>query len=196
MNTLLNPWSLRLSCNGYRKWLRGNDLRSAFAGGQFYARQCRDLEVSGDIGAAPVVVRRNPIRRPVPGRKDGDMADQQLDASTRLAVERTRLANERTLMAWIRTSTSLIAFGFTIFKFFQYLATQEHRHTIVSPWVVGMAMILVGLTGLALAWVQHRQQMKALKAEVGTLPYSISGIMAGLIAVLGVIALVVVMLRL
>jgi putative membrane protein len=38
--------------------------------------------------------------------------------------------------------------------------------------------------------------MKALKAEVRTLPYSISGIMAGLIAVLGVIALVIVMLRL
>ena len=53
------------------------------------------------------------------------MADQPLDTSTRLAVERTRLANERTLMAWIRTATSLIAFGFTIFKFFQYLATQE-----------------------------------------------------------------------
>ena len=59
-----------------------------------------------------------------------------------------------------------------------------------------MAMILVGLTGLALAWVQHRQQMKALKAEAGPLPYSIAGVMAGLIAVLGVIALVVVMLKL
>jgi putative membrane protein len=108
------------------------------------------------------------------------MADQPLDTSTRLAVERTRLASERTLMAWIRTSTSLIAFGFTIFKFFQYLATQEHRQTIVSPWVVGMAMIIIGLTGLALAWVQHRQQMNALKAEAGPLPYSISGIMAAL----------------
>jgi putative membrane protein len=123
-------------------------------------------------------------------------AEQPLDTSTRLAVERTRLANERTLMAWIRTSTSLIAFGFTIFKFFQYLATQEHRHTVVSPWVVGMTMIVIGLTGLALAWVQHRQQMKALKAEAGPMPYSISGIMAGFIAVLGVIALVVVALRL
>ena len=57
-------------------------------------------------------------------------------------------------------------------------------------------MILVGLSGLALAWVQHRQQMKALKAEVGAMPYSIAGIMAGLIAVLGVIALAVVTLRL
>jgi len=124
------------------------------------------------------------------------MADQPIDTSTRLAVERTRLANERTLMAWIRTATSLIAFGFTIFKFFQYLATEEHRNTVVSPWVVGMTMILVGLTGLALAWIQHRQQMKELKATVGSLPYSISGIMAGLIAVLGVIALVVVVMRL
>jgi putative membrane protein len=124
------------------------------------------------------------------------MADQPLDTSTRLAVERTRLANERTLMAWIRTSTSLIAFGFTIFKFFQYLATEVHRHTVVSPWIVGMVMILIGLTGLALAWIQHRQQLKALKVEAGPMPYSISGIMAGLIAVMGVIALVVVMLRL
>jgi uncharacterized membrane protein YidH (DUF202 family) len=46
------------------------------------------------------------------------MAEQRLDASTRLAAQRTRLAQERTLMAWIRTCTSLIAFSFTIFKFF------------------------------------------------------------------------------
>ena len=69
-------------------------------------------------------------------------------------------------MAWIRTSTFLIAFGFTTFKFFQYVATQEHRHTVVSPWVVGMAMILVGLTGLALAWIQHRQQIAGLALAI------------------------------
>jgi putative membrane protein len=38
--------------------------------------------------------------------------------ATKLAVERTRLAYERTLMAWVRTATSLISFGFTLFKFF------------------------------------------------------------------------------
>ena len=125
------------------------------------------------------------------------MADGPLDASTRLAVERTRLASERTLMAWIRTSTSLIAFGFTIFKFFQYLSTEEElRKAIVSPWVVGLLMIVIGLAGLTLAWFQHRQEMKALKAEAGALPYSISGIMAGLIAILGIVALVVVIWRL
>lgn len=42
----------------------------------------------------------------------------ELDANTRLAVERTRLAHERTLMAWVRTSLALIAFGFTIYQIF------------------------------------------------------------------------------
>jgi len=99
-------------------------------------------------------------------------------------------------MAWIRTSTSLIAFGFTIFKFFEYLATNERRREpIVSPWVIGMIMILLGLTGLTLAWIQHRQDMQALRAEAGPLPYSIAGIMAGFIAGLGAIALVVVAFR-
>jgi putative membrane protein len=73
------------------------------------------------------------------------VADQTLDTSTRLAIERTRLANERTLMAWIRTCTSMIALGFTIFKFFQYLNTDAHVHRgVVSPWVIGVAA--VGLT--------------------------------------------------
>ena len=100
-------------------------------------------------------------------------------------------------MAWIRTCTSLIAFGFTIFKFFQALSTKEElRRPIISPWVVGVLMIVIGLTGLTLAWFQHRQEMKTLKAEGGTMPYSISGIMAGLIAVLGILALVVVIWRL
>ena len=125
------------------------------------------------------------------------MADRQLDTSTRLAVERTRLASERTLMAWIRTSTSLIAFGFTIFKFFQYLATSEQRHhPVVSPWIVGMLMIGIGITALTLAWFQHRQEVKALAAEGGAMPFSIAGLMAGLIAVMGLVALVVVIWRL
>jgi putative membrane protein len=43
----------------------------------------------------------------------------QTDKNTRLGVERTRLAYERTMMAWVRTATSLITFGFSIYKFFQ-----------------------------------------------------------------------------
>lgn len=100
-------------------------------------------------------------------------------------------------MAWIRTSMSLITFGFSIYKFFEYLATSERRREpVLSPWVIGMVMILVGLTGLALAWIQNRQQRRAREAEAGPMPYSIAGVMAGFIALLGGLALVAVAFRL
>lgn len=119
------------------------------------------------------------------------------DINTRLAAERTRLASERTLMAWIRTSTSLIAFGFTIFKFFQYLAESDQvRRPVLSPWVIGMLLIVLGLVALTLAWFQHRAEITALKANLDTVPFSVSGLMAGLILVMGILALVVVVWRL
>ena len=83
-----------------------------------------------------------------------------------------------------------------LYKFFEYLATEERRREpILSPWVIGMIMIVVGLTGLSLAWIQNRQQMKALEAEAGPMPYSIAGVMAGFIAFLGGLALVAVAFR-
>ena len=54
--------------------------------------------------------------------------DLKLDVNTELAARRTGMAfqrtrppPDRTLMAVIRTSLSLIGFGFTIFQFFQKL---------------------------------------------------------------------------
>ena len=125
------------------------------------------------------------------------MADEPLDANTRLAAERNRLALERTLMAWTRTGTSLIAFGFTIYQIFRYLSNSERlRDPYVSPQVFGVVMILVGLAALVLGWIQHRQELKALRADFGPMRYSIAAIVAALICGLGVIALLGVTLRL
>jgi inner membrane protein YidH len=57
------------------------------------------------------------------------------DSSTALALERTRLAHERTLMAWVRTATSLISFGFTIYKAFEYLRQRQPdvAHGVLGP---------------------------------------------------------------
>lgn len=123
------------------------------------------------------------------------MADE-LDANTRLAVERTRLAQERTLMAWVRTSLALIAFGFTIYQIFRYLAgSQRLREPLISPTVFGVITILIGLVALVLAWVQHRQDMAALRANFGPTPLSIASVVAALVAGLGVVALLGVVLR-
>ncbi|MCV7175524.1 hypothetical protein [Mycolicibacterium sphagni] len=55
---------------------------------------------------------------------------------------------------------------------------------------------MLGLIAPTLAWVQPYQEIKALKQLLGPMSFSIVGVMAGLIAVLGLIALVVVLWRL
>jgi putative membrane protein len=119
------------------------------------------------------------------------------NASTILATDRTRLAHDRTLMAWVRTSTSLISFGFTIYKFFQYLQQQQGvRHEgRFGPRQYGTLMIVIGLIALVIATWQHRRDMKALRAHYPEVPYSMVTILAGLISLLGVFALLAVIFR-
>ena len=63
-------------------------------------------------------------------------------SNTDLAFERTMLAHERTLMAWIRTATSMISFGFTIYKFFQELnKTSEARESLFTPKILKTCML-------------------------------------------------------
>lgn len=124
------------------------------------------------------------------------MAERALDHNTQLAADRTRLAYERTLMAWIRTSTSLIAFGFTIYQLFDYIDRQPGvRGALLKPGVVGIVMIVIAIVVLLLAWIQHQQGMRALRADYGAMPRSIAGIMAVMIAGLGVIALLAITVR-
>ena len=119
----------------------------------------------------------------------------QLDTGTRLAIERTRLASERTMMAWVRTATSLISFGFTIYKFFQMELKTPAEHALIGPRGFAIIMISIGLLGLLLAGVQHHSSLKLMKAEYGTIPRSVAGPVAGVVALLGVLALITVLLR-
>jgi putative membrane protein len=112
----------------------------------------------------------------------------KIDQGTRLALARTLLAHQRTLMAWIRTSVSLITFGFTIYKFFQYLAQLESitsARGLSGPRHFGMGMILVGIVALALATFEYHREMNVLSAEYGPVPRSSVGKVAGIVSVLG-----------
>jgi putative membrane protein len=129
----------------------------------------------------------------------GTTSAADLPAATKLAVDRTRLAHERTLMAWVRTSTSLISFGFTIYKFFQYLRENQQgaaADTLIGPRGFALLMIGIGLTALILATVEHRRSLRALRTEYGALvPYSIATIIGALIGLLGVLGLLAVAFR-
>ncbi len=80
------------------------------------------------------------------------------------ALVRTSLSSERSLMAWIRTSTSLYAFGFSITKFLDYLGKQqEGTGPSQGLYRLGFAIICIGLLGLVLAAVGHMQRLKKMK---------------------------------
>jgi putative membrane protein len=119
------------------------------------------------------------------------------DPTTALAIERTRLAYERTLMAWVRTSTSFISFGFGIYKAFDYL---HERQPTVAQGVLGprnfaLVMILLGVTALILGTTQHRRDLRVLEARYGPVPRSTAGLVASIVAMLGIGAFVLVLLR-
>ena len=124
-------------------------------------------------------------------------SETRLDVGTRLAVDRTRLAHERTLMAWVRTATSLISFGFTIYKFFQFeiKAPPPGAEPLIGPRGFAMTMITIGLVALLLSTLEHRRSMQTMRAEFGQIPRSTATIVAALISLLGLLAFVSVLLR-
>lgn len=118
------------------------------------------------------------------------------DPRVQLAFERTFLAYERTRIAWVRTALALISFGFVIAKFFQYLRERQgETATVLSPRAVGLIMITIGLVGLILANWQERRAVKALRERCHELPRPVSGVMAVLIMLFGVLALIGALLR-
>jgi putative membrane protein len=72
---------------------------------------------------------------------------------------RTRMALETTMMAWVRTSVSLIAFGFTIVQFFERMATSptaKPPYFPDAPHYLGLALIFCGVMGLAISMWEYK----------------------------------------
>jgi len=110
--------------------------------------------------------------------------------STHLALDRTWLAHERTLMAWVRTATSMISFGFTIYKFFQFEAGRGApvAHGIVSPREFALIMVSIGLVSLVMATIAHRKEVRGLAQELDG-RRSRAQIVAALVSVFGLVVL-------
>jgi putative membrane protein len=119
------------------------------------------------------------------------------DVGTRLAMERTLIAYERTLMAWVRTATSLISFGFTIYKFFQFEAGRSDslNGRLLTPRQFGMIMIATGLVALALSTIEHRQNIRRLQADLGTTQRSVAVVVAAIVSGMGLLAFVAALFR-
>lgn len=97
-----------------------------------------------------------------------------------MARDRTRLAYERTQLAWVRTAASLISFGFTIFKFFDFLDDQRSQvpDRLLGPREFAVVMISVGLLALVLSTIEHRRHLQDLRRRFGPLPLSMAAILS------------------
>ncbi|MGE0126615.1 MAG: YidH family protein [Blastocatellales bacterium] len=114
------------------------------------------------------------------------------------------MSADRTLMSVIRTSLSLIGFGFTIYQFFRYLRESAGAPEILksaAPRNFGLALVILGVGMLSLGIWKHIAFMLELRGERKTFadrgwipgddrfPVSVTLIVATALLLIGLIAI-------
>ncbi len=88
-----------------------------------------------------------------------------------LGAVRTVLAADRTLMAWLRTSLSMLSFGFTIYKFLETAAKAGSLARPESPQKVGLFLVGMGTAAMVMGvidyWVTVRHVRKTGAFRLG-----------------------------
>ena len=108
------------------------------------------------------------------------------------------IAAERTLMAWIRTALSMIGFGFTIYKFFQYLPAELAAGNVRRPQAprnLALTLIALGTLALLAATLQHRLSLSKFGVSAKRHIWSISFVVAIFVILIGAVAFYGVLLR-
>jgi putative membrane protein len=100
------------------------------------------------------------------------------------------------MMAWIRTGTSLITFGFSIYKLFQ-LEGLGHPQPgrLIGPREFAFMLVSIGLISLLLATIEHRQNIRTLGAQYAGRQRSLAVLVAALVSILGILALLAMFFR-
>jgi putative membrane protein len=125
------------------------------------------------------------------------MNNTELKLNDLLAIDRTRLAAERNLMAWVRTALSMITFGFTIYKFLQFIH-EESKVPLPRPHAprnLALALIGIGTLVLVIAGIQHWKYVRKLGAVQPQKAWDLALIVACLLASLGLLMFGSILLR-
>jgi putative membrane protein len=93
------------------------------------------------------------------------------DFKEKNSIERSRehLANERTFLAWIRTSITLMGFGFIIVRFTLFLKQLsllfETNKVPTKGYsaIIGVVIVAIGVLITILAFIQYKKNYMKLK---------------------------------
>jgi putative membrane protein len=89
-------------------------------------------------------------------------------ADSHFAWLRTRLAVENTMLAYLRTSVSLIGFGFGVFQFVYRLQASPgygSPHFPDAAWYLGMALIACGILTAVFSVREYRGLLRYLWSD-------------------------------
>jgi putative membrane protein len=120
------------------------------------------------------------------------------DVSEENAKKQFHEAMEMTLMGWVRTSLTLIGFGFAIGEAFSFVRTGEAKNTLNTPRLslvttVAVSLIVLGVLGLLGAIIQCGWSLKRFNQGSLTTyerPWRISVLVAVVLLLIGLVALV------
>jgi uncharacterized membrane protein YidH (DUF202 family) len=94
---------------------------------------------------------------------EADNREQIIAEPKKVRDRRVRMANERTFLAWIRTSISIMAFGFVVEKFSLFVrqlsAYLGREASVPSPGyssIIGILLIALGAVMGVLAFFRYR----------------------------------------
>jgi putative membrane protein len=95
----------------------------------------------------------------------------EIGTTDRLAIGRTGMAANRTLMAWIRTSISMISFGYTIYKVIQGFEESTTRLPIeLHAARAGLLLTGLGIISLIVGMIEHYMVFRQLR-QITPIPY-------------------------
>ena len=99
--------------------------------------------------------------------REGEAKNMPDDIPLNLPVMNTLMAADRTLMSWIRTSLSLLSFGFTIFKILQGIQDAEGKFVVRSdvPRDAGLFLTAMGTFAMVMGTLEYWQTLKVLNQQ-------------------------------
>jgi putative membrane protein len=107
-------------------------------------------------------------------------------SSDDLAILRTAMASDRTLMAWVRTSLSLLSFGFTIYKVLEGFVAGGRAISPSLPRSAGLVLAVAGTLSILLGIAEYVSTQRVLHIQRGRGPRRFTLLAASVMLLTGV----------